>query len=434
METSLGVPKVGADGAMCAAPGDERTETTQRDDFLTAEEARAAPRHRTMPAPADWTRLPPEMREQVALALADADPRAALALYASGREGAEAFAGQTRAVLVLDQRGELVERRLALVDYARLSVALGAAGPLQLFLAAATCTLKAYANWRITGPDAKAFPAVAAAATPGNVEGDQKPAGPTDYAAMLDAGVTPHQLDQMSVGALAAAARSAADQPALTLGRLRALLDGPMGPDPIAIARQWYHFVTAPSSDLLQTTTPLTARCDVVLGGRALSRPRNVNLVDIRPLGLLLGVWAAPPGRADVERLRYALAVPGDVARRCLKDVPCARTDRLFDAWLRASSHAEVAVAGDKLRGAVGDQEAPVARFLALVAAAIGPLAPSTACAVAAAHRAGQVIPSFARLFASSRMWLTPLRHYGVVLHVDLRSPVVERMLAQQHP
>ncbi|BCU03219.1 hypothetical protein [Pandoravirus japonicus] len=437
METNLGVPKAGTDDAMCTAPGDERTETAQRYDFLTAEEARAAPRPRTMPAPADWTRLPPEMREQVARALADADPRAALALYASGRQGAEAFAGQTRAVPVLNQKGELVERRLPLVDYARLSVALGAAGPLQLFLAAATRTLKAYANWRIAGPDAKAFPMVAATTSDdGRVTGDdadgQKPAGPTDYAAMLDAGVTPHQLDQMSVGALAAAARSAAHQPSLTLGRLRALLDGPMGPDPIAIARQWYHFVTAPSSDLLQTTTPLTARCDVVLGGRALSRPRNANLVDIIPLGLLLGVWATPPERADVERLRYALAIPGDVARRCLKDVPCARTDRLFDAWLRASSHAEVAVAGDKLRGAVGDQEAPVARFLALVAAAIGPLAPSTACAVAAAHHAGQVIPSFARLFASSRMWLTPLRHYGVVLHVDLRSPVVDRMLAQQ--
>lgn len=431
METNLGVPKVGTDDAMCTAPGDERTETAQRDDFLTAEEARAAPRPRTMPAPADWTRLPPEMREQVARALADADPRAALALYASGRKGAEAFAGQTRAVPVVDQRGELAERRLPLIDYARLSVALGAAGPLQLFLAAATCTLKAYANWRIAGPDAKAFPMVAAAATSGGGTDGQKPAGPTDYAAMLDAGVTPHQLDQMSVGALAAAARSAAGQPSLTLGRLRALLDGPMGPDPIAIARQWYHFVTAPSSDLLQTTTPLTARCDVVLGGRALPQPRNMHLVGMCLMGLPLGVWAAPHERADLERLHYALAIPGDVARQCLEDVPHADTARLLDTWLRAPSDDAAAAALERLRDAVGNQEAPIARFFALLEVAIGPLAPGSACAAAAAHHAGQVIPSFARLFASSRMWLMPLRHYGVGLYVDLRSPIVERMLAQ---
>lgn len=431
IETSLCTSKVGADDAMCTAPSNERAKAAQRDDFLAAEEARAAPRSRTTTAPADWTRLPPEMREQVARALADAEPRAALALYASGRQGAEAFAGQTRAVPVLDQRGELAERRLPLVDYARLSVALGAAGPLQLFLAAATRTLKVYANWRIAGPDAKAFPAATAAATSGDVKGDQRPASATDYAAMLDAGVTLQQLDQMSVGALGAAARSAADRPALTLGRLRALLDGPMGPDPIAIAHQWYHFVTAPSSDLLRTTTPLTARCDVLLGGRALPRPRNMHLVGMGLMGLPLGAWATPHERADLERLRYALAIPGDVARQCLGDVPHADTARLLDAWLRAPSDDVATAAVERLRDVVADQEAPIARFLALVEAAIGPLVPGNTRAAAAAHHAGRVVPSFARLFASSRMWLMPLRHYGVALYVDLRSPIADRMLAQ---
>ncbi|QBZ80655.1 hypothetical protein pclt_cds_57 [Pandoravirus celtis] len=436
----LGVSALDNEDNLCAtlaaALGDEWTQAAQEVDLFAAEEARAGARSRIttstatatpLSMPTDWVLLPPEMRERVAYALSDADPRAALALYASGYEGAEAFAGQTHAVPILDEQGELVERRLPLIDYARLSAALGAAGPVQLFLAAATCTLKAYANWRITGPDASAFPTVTAAAP----TKDERSLGPVNYATMLDAGVTSDQLDQMSVGALAAVARSAKDQPTLTLGQLRALLDGPVGPDPASIARQWYHFVTASSSDLLGSTTPLTVRSDVVLGGRALPPPRTTHLAHMDRMGIPLGVWTAAPNRADLERLRYALTVPYYVARQCLQRVAHADMVHLFDAWVRAPSDDVVAGAAEQLRDVLAEQEAPVACFLSLVEAAIGPLAPGSACAAVAA-RHPEVIPSFSRLFAGSRAWLMPLRNYGATLYVDLRSPVLDRVLAQQ--
>ncbi|AGO81919.1 hypothetical protein pdul_cds_43 [Pandoravirus dulcis] len=443
----LGVPP--SPGNPCAALahrlGSEWTDAAAWVDLFAAEEARRTRGpaavdddgrgagndgggNQTLPSPhltsADWGSLPLEMRAEIARVLADVDPRAAVDLYMSGPEAARAFAGQTHAALGVDGKGVLIERRVPLIDYARAAAVFGVTDPLDLFLAGATCSLQALANWYTVAPHyAGAF------APPGHAATRDPTA--TDYADLVSEGLSIDALDATLIDRLAEAARSlAVDRPA-TLRDVRAAFAGPVPGSVAEVARQWYDYVQRPST--LRDARPVPTR-DTIVSARfkalGVAVPRAG--VDLFDRAVEHGIALPVPGDADdwdlVSAMRLVGPVPPDNALAWLRptldspdEIP-ELEDWIAGRPLMVDADGQDIVDRLKDKDAVDGEEALHA-LLDDVQAAIEPY-------VCQAYFApSHVVPPFAWLLTASRALLA--QHDGRVwLFFQPRSQAIEQALA----
>jgi hypothetical protein len=443
---AVAVPLVGNGAALCQnlaqALGDEWVEALQSADVFAAEEAR-----RQAPATAirsGWQTLPTEMRAEVARAIAASDPRTALALYSSGLEGAEAFDVQRdHPIWVLDDDGQLVESRMPLADYARAATAFGVTNRDDMFLAAATCTMEAFANWTIAHAREGAYPYARDLdrRTHISMTGPFHDPGGLDFASVLSEGISDEQLGRMDVRALGGAAPATEDQwRPMTLSRLRALVGGPLGQNPAEVARQWYQFIAAPPKDAADAVTPLAVRAGVLLGGRA-PKPLHISrAASLADTGLALGDWTGAALPDDYLRLRYGFRVWAESARQLLgiidaagnykDDDPYRRLENTLYTWISTRRPDVRADARDLLREFIGDGRQAHKSVMDTVDEAIARYATGGACA-AVASRYPQVIPSFSRLFSGSRIMLEPA-YEGMNVLFDLRSNALDRFLDEE--
>ncbi|WBR14209.1 hypothetical protein pkur_cds_34 [Pandoravirus kuranda] len=438
-------PGSGTCGTLAAALGDEWTAASESADVFASEEARIAagrdlPRTPLALEPRlGWADLPPEMRAEVARALTDVDPRAAVALYASDPENARAFdAAAGHPIWVLDEYGQMVEDRIPLADYARAAAAFGVTNPTDLFLAGAACTLQALANWYIANAPAGMFPRARDAAE--RLEAASAPAfeGGVDFAAVLSRGIDSNQLEQMDVGVLGDAVRGTTVQrQPLTLGRLRALVGGPLGETPSEVARQWYQFIAAPPALAVNAMTPLAVRASVLLGGRA---PPPFGISRVAPMqdaGLLLGDWSEANLPGDLVRLRRVLDVqhnpvgPDRIARWLgIEEDDDLRAS--LTEWIWSTQWDTRVDALQALRDAIGDGWNVQEAIMDDIKEAIAPYRRTVGACAAVASRYPQLIPSFSRLFSGSRIVLEPGYGGVVAVSVDLDSDVLDQLIGEE--
>lgn len=436
----------GTCAALAAALGDEWTNASESSDVLAAEEARAAAARNPPRVPLasearpGWADLPPEMRAEVARALTDVDPRAAVALYASDPESARAFdAAGSHPIWVLDEHGQMVEGRMPLADYARAAAAFGVTNPTDLFLAGATCTLQAFANWYIANAPAGTFPRAQGVAEGLAAAGAPAFEGGVDFAAVLSRGINSNELEQVDVGMLGDAVRgfTTARRRPLSLGQLRTLVGGPLGENPSEVARQWYQFIAAPPALAVNAMTPLAVRASVFLGGRA-PPPFGISRVaPLQDIGLQLGDWIeANPG--DFVRLRRVLDVPVSTVARWL-DIDGSSGSRYGDVlqnalaeWTMSTQWDARVDARKTLRDAVGDSWDAQEAIMDGLEEAIAPYRRTGGACAAVASRYRRVIPSFSRLFSGSRIVLEP--GYGGIVTVllDLDSDALDQLLGEE--
>ncbi|BCU03215.1 hypothetical protein [Pandoravirus japonicus] len=442
----LGVPP--SPGNPCAALahrlGSEWTDAAAWVDLFAAEEARRTRGpvpadnngrgggngggSQTPPLPhlasADWGSLPLEMRAEIAHVLVDVDPRAAVDLYMSGPEAARAFAGQTHAALGVDGKGALIERRVPLIDYARAAAVFGVTDPLDLFLAGATCSLKALANWYTVAPRfAGAF------APPG----DTATRDPTavDYADLVGDGLSIDALDATPIDRLAEAMRGlVADRPA-TLRDMRAALMGPVPGGVAEVARQWYDYVQRPSTPRARRAAP--AR-DAVVSARfkalGVAPPRVES--DLFDRAVEHGIALPVPGDADdwdlVSAVRLVGPVPPDNALAWLRPtLDSADEIPELEDWI-AGRPLMVDADGQDIEDRIKDKDAvdgeeALHALLDDMQAAIEPY-------ICGAYFApSYVVPPFAWLLTANRAILA--QHDGRVwLFFQPRSQAIEQALA----
>ncbi|AGO82672.1 hypothetical protein pdul_cds_559 [Pandoravirus dulcis] len=422
---------------LAQALGDEWTEASQYADMFAAEEARRRP----PAAGTEWADLPTEIRAEVVHAIVESDPRAALALYSSGHGGAEAFdARPNRPIWVLDENGQMVEDRLPLADYARVATAFCVANRDDLFLAAATCTMRAFANWYIAHAPGGTYPNARDLAGRLRAAADAPSDGPVvaDFASALSDGIDANQLEQMDVGALGAAVRgTTAQRRPLSLGRLRALVAGPLGQSPSEVAHQWYQFIVTPPALAVDAMTPLAVRAGVMLGGCIPARLGISRVVRLPNVGLALGDWAEATAPGDLLRLRHTFnASPADAARwlgiadamHNDEENDGGRLESAFANWVGPSDlRADTC---DALSAFVGDGWAAQEAVMRAIDEAIVPYRTGGACA-AVASRYPQVILPFSRLFSGSRIMLEPT-HGRVHVLLDLNSGALGHLLGEE--
>lgn len=420
--------------------GSEWTDAVAWADLFAAEEARrargiaAADNNgrggggQALPPPsltgADWDSLPLEMRAEVAHILVNADPRAAVDLYMSGPEAARAFAGQTHTALGVDGKGVLTERRVPLIDYARAAAVFGVTNPLDLFLAGATCSLKALTNWYTV---ARHY--VGAFAPPGHAATRDPTA--VDYAALVSDGLSIDALDATPINRLAKAVRGlVVDRPA-TLRDVRAAFVGPVSGGVAEVARQWYDYVRRPSP--LCDNPPAAVRDTIVsarfkalgvaapcvesdLFDRAVDRgialPVSGHADDLHMAFTMRLVGPVPPANA-IEWLRPMLDDPGEMSE--LKDWIAGRP-------LMVDADGQDIEDRIKDKDAVDGEEALHA-LLDDVQAAIEPY-------ICGAYFApSYVVPPFAWLLTASRALLGQ-RDGRAWLFFQPRSQAIEQALA----
>lgn len=275
------------------------------------------------PTSAEWGSLPLEMRAEIARLLVEADPRAAVNLYMTSPDAASAFAGQNHIALGVDGKGALIERRVPLIDYARAAAAFGVADPLDLFLASATCSLKALANWYMVAPHY-----TGAFAPPGHAATRDPTA--VDYADLVSGGLSVGVIDAAPIDRLAEAVRGLGVDRPVTLRDVRAAFTGPVPGSVAEVARQWYDYVRRPSLLCAMHPAPIddtivsarfkalgiAAPCvgntlfdDTVDYGIALPLPAHAD--DLHMIFAMRLVGPVPPDNA-IEWLRPMLDDPDD--------------------------------------------------------------------------------------------------------------------------
>jgi hypothetical protein len=382
---------------------------------------------RDVPVPLGWSDLPAEMRQLVTRAVFDADPRAALRLYATGSEGVQAFAGQTHPVLTVDADGALVESTMPLIDYARLTTALGVRDPLDLFLAAASCTIKAYVNWMIAN-DARDktlrsdFPREHN--TIDRLAGDRDA---FDYAGALDGGVPLERLYAMRLFSMTLhRSYITPSGTSMTLGDFISAVSGPLVDDPSEAARQWYRFVIdrAGAHDL----TPLARRSGLLFGSRALDGMSVLDSRDLVHTGVPLGVFDRNP-LGFVERAKRAARVPRGLVESWLGEA----ASREMSVWLFPGLNSALRSAAiSSVRNAVANDRAPVTALLDWVQESIEPYTSAGVC-TALYGQGIEAIAPFARLFAPSRAWIEPQDDDHMWVYLDLSSSAIEDALAMRN-
>nr|UMO79263.1 hypothetical protein [Pandoravirus aubagnensis] len=422
----------GTCAALAAALGDEWTNASQSADIFAAEEARAMGPLSVGPTQAllsgiAWSDLPPEMQVPIVRDLVERDPRSAVALYATGLAGAQPFIGETHVALAVDDTGALNQVDVPLIEYARLAAAFGETDPLDLFLASATCSLKALASWYASSdirPDAKPAPDAQSIM--------RAPTATTSaYMSALGEGITNEALDDIPLQQLTwAVDRLLASH---TMREARSILTGPLPGDAASIARQWYGFVTVPSTPAGRSYVPtdrIGVRSDV-LRVRPSVVPQTL-AVTARGRGIPLGMFPEPFNADAFREMRLVGAVPPDQVRAWfspyLTDQP--RELKALDAWLggpRAMRGAASTGLVDTLRDRTAQDPWPLTNVVDTIAEIVQDHVPTSGgCA---AYLPSALVPGFAWLFTPSRGWL--VRYKGQFwLFFQPRSTAIEQALA----
>nr|UDO47252.1 hypothetical protein [Pandoravirus massiliensis] len=417
---------------LAAALGQEWDLGSESADLFAAQEARAAgplpAGPQTLPSlTTEWGDLPLEMQAAIVSQLVERDPRAAVALYATGAVGAEPFARQTHVALAVDDKGALNKVDVPLIEYARLAAAFGETDPLDLFLASATCSLKALAGWYASSdirPDAKPAPDVQSIVR-----------APTDtsdaYGSALSEGIANEALDEMPLQQLTWAMDRLVASP--TMRDARSTLTGPLPGDAASVARQWYGFVTAPSAPAARSYVPtdgIGVRSQV-LRVRPSVVPQTL-AATARQRGIPLGVFPEPFNADAFREMRLVGTVPPEQVRSWfspyLADQP--RVLKALDAWVAGPrSMRGVASAGlvDTLRNLTRQSPWPLVNAVDTIGEIIPEHVPTSGgCA---AYLPSALVPGFAWLFTPSRGWL--VRYKGQFwLFFQPRSAAIEEALA----
>nr|UMO78643.1 hypothetical protein [Pandoravirus belohorizontensis] len=416
-------------GDLARVLGDEWTDALARADIFAADETR---RTRSVPmaahgvdvgrpvsmppsVPTGWADLPLEMQALVVHALADRDPRAVLDFYASGSGAAQALGNETHVVFGVDNEGALVERCVPLLDYARAATAFGVDNALDLFLASATCWLKAMANWYAVAERYES------AFAPLGQEATRDPRA-VDYAGIVDAGLP----DDVAEGTPTTTSAG------ITLRDLRAILVGPVPGSPAGVARQWYDYVRQPSvpRDVPappQSTTVVGARFGLLgVGPSRVARtvlahaldygivlPASGDVDDDRLIGGMRLIGSVPRGNA-YEWLHHLIAVDDDDLADWIAGRPTALDDEDMDVEDRLHDYLD------------GDEDA----FDALIdnlAMSVRPYMGAGACQ--AYLWLPNIVPPFVRLFSASHAAVTR-RGGRMWLFWQPRSTAIEQALA----
>ncbi|AVK75645.1 hypothetical protein pneo_cds_38 [Pandoravirus neocaledonia] len=423
----------GTCAALAAALGDEWTNASESADIFAAEEARAMGPLSVAPSRAllsgiAWSDLPPEMQVPIVRDLVERDPRAAAALYATGLAGARPFIGETHMAFIVDDQGALNQVNVPLIEYARLAAAFGETDPLDLFLASATCSLKALASWYASSdirPNAEPAP---------NAQSIMRaPTGVSDaYVSALGEGLSNEAVDDIPLQQLTWAIERLPADPTI-FDVARSILTGPLPGDAANVARQWYEFVTTPSTPVGRSYVP-TDKIGVrseVLRVRPSVVPQTL-AVTAHERGIPLGVFPEPFNADAFRGMRLVGTVPSEQVRAWflpyVTDQP--RESKALDAWIAGPRFMRGAASTglvDTLRNRTRQDPLPLVDAVDTIGEAIQDHVPTTGgCA---AYLPSALVPDFAWLFTPSRGWL--VRYKGRFwLFFQPRSTAIEQALA----
>ncbi|AVK74483.1 hypothetical protein pqer_cds_61 [Pandoravirus quercus] len=441
------------DGDPCAALpailGDEWTDALALQDMLVEEEARAE-RNRPNPSALGgtraiygtssraitptpiWRNLPPELRIEVVERLADADMRTVVSLYESSVEARDIIDGLRHDALGVDSNGALVYQRVPLIDYARLVTVLGESDPLRLFLAAALCSLRSFADLQVDELDgieqALGFPRtfgnladVIATAPPDAPRG---PTGRLIYSAFI--------VDGLPYDELAEAPEEYWETLARGMGPnvdLQAALSGPLASDLPGVVAQWRDW-TVDTGDALLTDDniphlPIAARYGQILGWFGVSGTVVRYLTDTRYAPLRL-----TPGDQSLDelvpwRMRWLGVLSREEAASLLGLPP---SDPTLAQWSEGRARLDESTVS--LQKAIDDGGRNITYDLLKRIAQEAALYPaSRACAVTQ-QRSRLVLAPLENLLAQSVLWLVPLNQDFIGILGDLAAPAFDQALA----
>lgn len=251
------------------------------------------------------------------------------------------------------------------------------------------------------------------------------------YVSALGEGITDEALDDMPLQQLTWAVDRLLASP--TMREARSILTGPLPGDAASIARQWYEFVTTPSTPADRSYAPanvIGVRSDV-LRVRPSVVPQTL-AVTARGRGIPLGVFPEPFNADAFREMRLVGTVPADQVRSWfspyLADQP--RESNALDAWLagpRAMRGAASARLIDTLRTRTARDPRPLINAVDTIGDIVQDHVPTTGgCA---AYLPSALVPGFAWLFTPSRGWL--VRYKGKFwLFLEPRSAAIEEALA----
>ncbi|HEY9248020.1 MAG TPA: hypothetical protein VIO38_02765, partial [Rariglobus sp.] len=317
---------------------------TIRREFFGAPNPVAAPEPVST---AIWEEILPELRLEIVERLADADPRTVLSLYEANVDARDTIDGARHVMYYADGNGRLARARVPLIDYVRLASAFGETDPIRLFLAAALCTLKAFADRQTAAEGSSADRDVFSAS------GRDLDLWPwSAYSTAIDRGLRTFR----SAGELArlvSAMGESADP--------REVLEGPLPGDLPDIAVQWRQWSIAPRASLLtpdgRPTLPLVARYVEIFRWPGPS-PIVRDLYDRTRLanGIRAGPGAGFAGpRADpIDGIRWLGAVDADFAARLMG---LDANDPALQEWLQSADLNVRTDSADRLQGHVNDSE-----------------------------------------------------------------------------
>ncbi|AVK74800.1 hypothetical protein pqer_cds_378 [Pandoravirus quercus] len=418
----LGVPVNGGDPcvALADALGDEWAVARESAEVLGAQERRAeqmryemaelrrermgrqffglpTPAAHVLPATSVWADIGPDLRLDVIDRLTEIDPRTVLALYQADSNARAMVDRLRRRLYYADREGRLAYGSVPLADYLRLALALGESDPVRLFLAAALCTLRAFADRQISvteRADPGAFPLLELRRSLGI--GPRGYRGNPAYSTLVDPYAAEEPLSinlpdaagqwrQWLIGSQAALVGTGGVPPLRIVERFRTVLGWP-GPSPLA--RNLYN---------------------------------RTGLVNVVRVG---GDPSAAADAAAMDEIRWLGTVdPALVVR--LFGAP----DPAVQEWLDAAPSTERTQAADRLQDRVDSLgAAAVDLVLGSIAADVDQYATSRACAITA--RNSPIWPASLRnLLGGSTFWLVPRENGTVQLLGLLSMPALDEAI-----
>ncbi|AGO84075.1 hypothetical protein psal_cds_388 [Pandoravirus salinus] len=424
LANELGVPVNRGDpcAALADALGDEWATALESAAVLAEREARDVQRRAEMaalrraraerqfygpPTPATglvvpqtsvWHDIGPDLRLDVIDRLTEMEPRTVLALYQTDNSARAMVDRLRRRLYYADRDGRLAYGSVPLIDYLRLALVLGKSDPMRLFLAAALCTLRDFADRQVAvteRADPNAFPGLGFRRSVGIEPRGYR--GRPAYSTLID---------PVDAG-------------------------DPRPVDLADAAAQWRQWLAGPPGALVgggARQSRVVDRYRQVLGWPGPS-PLVRDLYNRTGLANVVRVGGDPDAAADdtarVDEIRWlGTADPALVANLFGTHGP------IVQEWLSAASSNEHVPAADRLQDAV-DSLGPDAADLVLgsIAADVNQYVASRACAIAAKN--SPIWPaSLPNLLGGSTFWLVPWEDGTIGLLSLLSMPAIDEAVA----